>query len=193
MQTKTNNAQGSGRPTTIMMAWALLLVTAGMMSQWIDMPYPGGFLAVWGVFTMIGLGFQAMYQLGQPSGNFRVWASAISLGWLFTLYVVFVNISLYPESSPVWFTLLGLAYVHTARTVDRRFYALAALYFVMAVLFELSGRMNNTLDFLEVYGPVVFGVVMGMGLMFSALFARRALTASKKQAVANRYIIRTTN
>ncbi len=163
---------GLPRSGLTMVVWGLALLVAGVVSQWVSLPYPGGFLALWGGATVVGLVFQGLCQAKYQPLNFYVWVSAIGIGWLFTLYVVYSNGNLYPEITPVWFLLLGLAYTHTGMKISNRFYALAGLHFVLAIIFELVGRGVITADFLVVNGAIVFGVLAGTSLLVGSVYAR---------------------
>lgn len=157
-----------------MVVWGLLLLIAGAITQWVALPYPGGFLGLWAVATVLGFAFQGLCQLRWQPVNFYVWVGAAALGWLFTLYVVYVDKTgtFYPEITPVWFLLLGLAYVHTGMKIHTRFYILAALHFAAALIFELVGRGVISSEFMLVNGPILFGVLAGVSLGLGAYFAR---------------------
>ena len=168
---------GLPRSGLTMVVWGLLLIGAGLISQYISLPwpYPTGFLVVWISISVIGLVFQGMCQAKYQPLNFWVWVAAVALGWAFSLYVIYYNPSLYSEVAPVWFVLMGLAYVHTAMKIDAKFYWLAALNFALAIVFEAAWRHwggIRFLDFLIVYVTPYFGLLSGIGLVIGAFFAR---------------------
>jgi hypothetical protein len=163
-----------------MLVWGLLLIGAGLITQYVTLPfvgkpYPDSFLIVWISISVIGLVFQGLCQAKYQPLNFWVWVGAVVLGWLFTLYVIYSNPSLYPEIAPVWFVLMALAYVHTAMKIDTKFYWLAAFNFALAIVFEAAWRHwggTSFLDFLIYYATPYFGLLSGIGLVIGAFFAR---------------------
>ncbi|MGA7732966.1 MAG: hypothetical protein WCD37_17040 [Chloroflexia bacterium] len=173
MQVIDSHPLGLTRSGLTMVVWGLALIVAGVLSQWASLPYPTGMVVLWGAATIIGLVFQGLCQVEHQPLNFYVWVGAIGIGWLFTLYVLYVNGSFYPELAPAWFLLLGVAYVHTGMKIDTRFYVLAGLHFALAALFELGGRAG--VSFLFIYGPVIFGLLAGIGLVAGAYYARVSL------------------
>jgi hypothetical protein len=166
---------GLPRSGLTMVVWGLLLVLGGVFSQWwVGLPYPTGLVAIWGAATVLGLAFQGLCQLRWQPLNFYVWLAAIAVGWTFTLYVLYVNGSLFPELAPAWFLLLGLAYIHTGMKIDTRFYTLAVFHLVLAVLFEALARgiLVSPWDVIFIYGAILFGALAGVSLLIGSYFAR---------------------
>jgi hypothetical protein len=166
---------GLTRSGLVMVIWGLLLIGAGIFCQWVSLPYPHGYIVAWLIFTVAGLSFQGWCQLKYEPVNFYVWLGAMLTGWLFTLYVVYMNAALYSEIAPVWFVLLALAYAHTGLIINKQFYILAGLHLLMALLFEIGWRHwwgITGLNFLIAYGTVAFGLMSGLGLIIGAFLPR---------------------
>lgn len=166
---------GLTRSGLTMAIWGLVLLGAGIIGQYVSLPYPHGYIVMWLGFTAIGLAFQAHCQLRYEPVNYYVWVGAMIIGWAFTLYVVYSNAAFYSEIAPVWFLLLAAAYAHTGWKIDPRYYILAVIHLLAAIVFEIAWRQIwgvNSMDFLIYYGTIWFGLISGIGLLVGAVLPR---------------------
>lgn len=167
-----HNPLGLSRAGVLMVGWGLLLLVAGALSQWAQFPSFELFLAMWGAVTVLGLALQATCHFQDQRANLSVWLAAVALGWVFTLYIMYRETALYSELAPLWLLLLGVAYIDTAFRINTRFFYLAAIHIVGALVLELAGRGVLKVDFLSTYSPFILGVIAGLFLIIGAPFAR---------------------
>ncbi|HET6261620.1 MAG TPA: hypothetical protein VFG99_05205, partial [Chloroflexia bacterium] len=124
------------------------------------------------IISVLGLAAQALCQFKHQRMNYIIWVVAVLDGWAFTYYAFFTNYNAIVEIAPVWLFLLGVAYIPTALQIDTRFFYLAGLHFVAALLFELSARKVITISLLDTYGVIIVAIVSGAVLIAVAFLSR---------------------
>jgi hypothetical protein len=157
----------------LMAGWGLLILLGSLINQFFDLPSPDYVLYLWGGVTLLGIACQAIAMVRGLGQNFAAWMVVIALGWVFTFYVIkFDNgahIDLYGDLAGVWLILLGVGHLVTAYHVVRRFLLVGAIHIVAGILLELSARGIVTVDFLNAYSTLIFGIVAGGSLIVSSL------------------------
>ncbi len=156
----------------LLASWGLLILLGGVINQWFNLSADFTLL-LWVGVTILGAAAQFISNVRGMGINLTIWIVLIVVGWLFTYYVTkFDNsshVDLYGDLAGVWLILLGIGYVATAFQVDKRLIILAVLHFVVGALIELSSRRVVTLDFLDNYSALIFGLVGGVPLIIAAL------------------------
>jgi hypothetical protein len=157
----------------LMAGWGLLILLGSLINQFFDLPSPDYVLYLWGGVTILGIACQAIAMVRGLGQNFAAWMVVIVLGWVFTFYVIkFDNgahIDLYGDLAGVWLILLGVGHLVTAYHVVRRFLLVGAIHIAVGILLELSARGIVTIDFLNAYSTLIFGIVAGGSLIVSSL------------------------
>lgn len=157
----------------MMAGWGLLILLASIINQFFDLPNPDYVLYMWGGVTLLGIAGQTISLVRGLQLNLTVWLVLMAIGWIFTLYVVkFDNgahIDLYGDLAGVWLILLGIGHLATAFHVVRRFLFLGAFHIAMGILLELSARRIMSIDFLDSYSTLLFGLVAGGTLIVASL------------------------
>ncbi|HEX2914422.1 MAG TPA: hypothetical protein VH186_26720 [Chloroflexia bacterium] len=152
--------------------WGLLLLLAGCINQWFELK-TDFVLLLWVGVTVLGVLAQLAGMANGLGLNLLAWLFVIAAGWVFTYYVTKfengVHADLYGDLAGVWLILLGIGYVACIFQLDRRFALIAALHFVAGALLELSARGIVSLEFLDSYSSLVFGLVAGVPLLVAAL------------------------
>src|SRR5579859_7745729 len=137
----------------LMASWGLLILLAGGIPQFFDLPNPDFVLLLWGGVTLLGFLGQTACLVRGLQQNFSAWLIVTVLGWLFTFYVIkFDNgqhVDLFGDLAGVWLILLGLGYLATSYHVNRRFLILAALHLGSGALLELSARRVLPISFID--------------------------------------------
>lgn len=176
----------------ILAGWGLLIFLGGVINQWFNLSADFT-LWLWAGITVLGVAAQVISMVRGMGLNLGIWLALIVIGWLFTYYVVKFDggshVDLFGDLPGVWLILLGLGYVATAFQVDKRFLILAALHLLVGFLMELSSRRVVTIEFLDSYSALIFGLVGGIPLMVAALPAwiPRPQTQPQPQYTAQRY------
>lgn len=156
----------------ILGVWGLLLVLGGVINQWWGLNVDNT-LWLWAGISILGIMAQLAGLMKGLWLNMAAWLVAMLIGWGFTFYVIKfnngANAELYGDLPGVWLILLGLAYVVTAFQVDKRLFSVAALHLLVGILMELSYRRIVTVDFIDSYSTVLFGLVSGLPLLIGAL------------------------
>jgi hypothetical protein len=170
-----HNPFGLSRAGVLMASWGVLIMIAGIIHQWFPPHNSFSFemdLLPWAIISVLGLAAQAVCQFQHQRMNFIIWVVAVLDGWAFTYYAFFTNYNVIGEIAPVWLFLLGIAYIPTALQIDTRFFYLAGLHFVAALLFELSARKVITISLLDTYGVIIVAIVSGAVLIAAAFLSR---------------------
>jgi hypothetical protein len=156
----------------LLASWGLLILLGGVINQWFNLSADFN-LWLWGGITLLGVAAQLISMVRGMGLNLGFWLVLIIIGWLFTFYVIKfeggAHIDLFGDLPGVWLILLGLGYIATAFQVDIRFLILAALHLVAGALLELSSRQIATIEILDTYSSLIFGLVGGVPLMVAAL------------------------
>jgi hypothetical protein len=157
----------------LMAGWGLLILLASAINQFFDLPNPDYVLILWGGVTVLGIACQTVAMVRGLGMNFTVWLVLIGIGWVFTFYVVkFDNgahIDLYGDLAGVWLILLGIGHLVTAFHVVKRFLLMSIIHIVAGVVLEISARGIVTIDFINSYSTLIFGIVAGGSLIVAAL------------------------
>ncbi len=155
----------------ILGGWGLVLLLGGVMSQWFELKVDF-VLWLWGGVTLLGLLAQGLGMVRGLGLNLSTWLILIVVGWLLTFYVIkFENgahSDLFGDLPGLWLLLLSMGYVATAFQVSKLFLGLAGLHLLVGFLMELSIRQVLTLDFLDLYSSIIFGLVSGLPLLIAA-------------------------
>jgi hypothetical protein len=157
----------------LMAGWGLLILLASAINQFFDLPNPDYVLMLWGGVTVLGIVCQAVALVRGLGMNFTVWLVLIGVGWVFTFYVVkFDNgahIDLYGDLAGVWLILLGIGHLVTAFHVVKRFLWMGIIHIVVGIVLEVSARGIVTIDFIDSYSTLIFGIVAGGSLIVASL------------------------
>jgi hypothetical protein len=149
-----------------------LLFLGGVINQWFNLSADFTLL-LWVGITILGIAAQLITMVKGLGFNLGIWIALMVAGWIFTYYVVkFDNgahIDLFGDMSGVWLILLGIGYIATAFQVDKRFLIVAGVHLLVGALLELSSRQVVSIEFLDSYSPLIFGLVGGIPLMVAAL------------------------
>jgi hypothetical protein len=170
---KTNEVTLHISKASFMMAgWGLLLLLGGAISQWFNLSADFT-LVLWGGITVLGIIAQLVAYVKGLGLNYTFWIFLMVLGWAFTWYVTKfdngIHADLYGDLAGVWLILLGIGYVATAFQVDKRFFVIAGAHLLVGVLLELSSRRIVTIDILDTYSALIFGLVGGLTLIVASL------------------------
>jgi hypothetical protein len=158
--------------TILLGSWGLLIFLGGVINQWFNLSADFTLL-LWVGITILGIAAQLITMVKGLGFNLGIWVALMVAGWLFTYYVVkFDNgahIDLFGDMAGVWLILLGIGYIATAFQVDKRFLIVAGVHLLVGALLELSSRRVVSIEFLDSYSPLIFGLVGGIPLMVAAL------------------------
>jgi hypothetical protein len=157
----------------MMAGWGLLILLASFINQFFDLPSPDYVLLLWGGVTVLGIAGQAVSLVRGLGLNFTVWLVVMAIGWIFTLYVVKLDngshIDLYGDLAGVWLILLGIGHLATAFHVVKRFLLVGTIHIVAGLLVELSARGIVSVEFIDAYSTLIFGLIAGGSLIVGAL------------------------
>jgi len=153
-------------------SWGLLIFLGGVINQWFNLSADFTLL-LWVGITILGIAAQLITMVKGMGFNLGIWIGLVVIGWLFTYYVVKFDggshIDLFGDLTGVWLVLLGLGYIATAFQVDKRFLIVAGLHLLVGALTEISSRHVVTIEVLDTFSPLIFGLVGGIPLMITAL------------------------
>jgi hypothetical protein len=181
-----HNMMTINKAPALMATWGFAVLLASLVGQFFELEQDY-LLIFWAILTVLGIAGHSLCYLRGLGKNFSIWMGLIALGWLFTLYVFKwdngANIALIADLPAVWLVLLGIAYIVTALQIDRRFYYIAGFTFAVALIMELSARRIVTIDFVDEYAQLIFGLAVSIPL-FVASMARYYRPKPKPAPVA---------
>lgn len=155
----------------LLAGWGLLILLGGIINQWFNLS-ADFILWLWAGVTILGLAAQLISMVKGLELNLTIWIILIIIGWSFTFYVIkFDNgahIDLFGDLTGVWLLLLGLGYIATAFQVDKRWLIVAGLHLAVGALVELSSRRVVSIEFIDTFSALIFGLVGGLPLIVAA-------------------------
>ena len=155
----------------LLVGWGLLIILGGIINQWFNLS-ADFILWLWAGVTILGIAAQVIGLVKGMELNLTIWIILIVIGWAFTFYVTkFDNgahIDLFGDLTGVWLLLLGLGYIATAFQVDKRWLIVAGLHLAVGALVELSSRRVISIEFVDTFSALVFGLVGGLPLIVAA-------------------------
>ena len=157
---------------TMMGVWGLLILLGSIMQQYFEIKIDY-VLIMWGLATLLGIAAQAVCLVRGLGQNFGVWMGVIVVGWFLTLYIIKLdsgyNIEYVADLPAIWLALLGVGYAVTAYHVTKRFWILAGISFLFAIILELPARGIMAIDFLVENSTLLFGIFAGVPLIVASL------------------------